>query len=130
MRVFLSFRNPQLFLSRFTDDFSKNVVQSLRQECDGTIKRVVIVGQRDVVNLRLHLAIESIEVVEQERARKLSCTVRAKINGLRNSSVSPSAYRFRMASPGSLSTDSPSPKTMASHASLVRSQRLSRSMAK
>ena len=93
--------------------------------------------------------IEAIEILEQERLRELTGAVGteiekendvvvadalfigyAKISGGMNSSVLPSLYFAATASAGDVFTCSPLPRTIASHAFLVRSQRRSRSIAK
>ena len=102
------------------------------------------------MNLRPDFAIEAVEVLEQERLRELSRAVgakiekqngvavahtllvrhSAKISGGMNSSVLPSEYCRFTAAAGDDLQNSPRPRTIASHAFLVRSQRRSRSIAK
>ena len=151
VRVLLGFGEPQVGAAAGGED----VGEVARQVCGSNTTGKPNVRSYTVIVVQWTIGrgrtIEAVEVVERDRARDLARAVRAEVEeddrvavadrpdrapsastmttGLMNSSVTPAACDAATASSGAARVRPRTPPTIASYASLVRSHRLSRSIA-
>ena len=69
MCVFLRLRDAQLRIAGSADDLSQDLVKLLLRKNERRRKADVVLRQADKMNLRPHLAVEAVEILQQKGLR-------------------------------------------------------------